>query len=139
MWGEIEAPLVGRLVGVEPLAERHEPALYAAARFREIFRWMNGDPAVDRQTFHRWLLDALASQEVPFCVLDRTTGAPIGSTRYLSIRPEHRGLEIGHTWLTPSAWRTGANVETKLLLLEHAFERLGCIRVEFKTDASKER
>src|SRR5207247_5421416 len=126
MWGEIEAPLVGRVVTVEPLTEQHEEGLYAAGRFREIFRWMNGDPAVDRETFHRWLRAALEGPEVPFCVLD-TSGRPIGSTRYLSIRPEHRGLEIGHTWLTPSAWRTGANVETKLLLLEHAFERLGCI------------
>ncbi|MEX2465183.1 MAG: GNAT family protein, partial [Gaiellaceae bacterium] len=53
--------------------------------------------------------------------------------------PEHRGLEIGHTWLASSAWGSGANVEAKLLLLGHAFERLGCIRVEFKTDARNER
>ena len=69
----------------------------------------------------------------------RRDGEPLGSTRYLSLRPEHRGLEIGWTWLTRSAWSTGANVEAKLLLLEHAFERLGCMRVEFKTDAQNER
>ena len=63
----------------------------------------------------------------------------IGSTRYLALRPEHRGVEIGWTWLEPAAWGTGANVEAKLLLLEHAFERLGCLRVEFKTDARNER
>jgi RimJ/RimL family protein N-acetyltransferase len=59
----------------------------------------------------------------------------VGSTRFLELRPEHRGLEIGWTWLTPSAWRTGANVEAKLLMMEHAFERMGCARAELKTDA----
>ena len=63
----------------------------------------------------------------------------VGSTRYLALRPEHRSVEIGWTWLTPEAWGTGANVEAKLLMLEHAFERLGCLRVELKTDARNER
>ena len=70
-----------------------------------------------------------------FAVLDAATGEPLGSTRYLALRPEHRGLEIGWTWLGPAAWRTGANAEAKLLLLQHAFDDLGCMRVEFKTDA----
>jgi RimJ/RimL family protein N-acetyltransferase len=63
----------------------------------------------------------------------------IGGTGYHALREAHRGLEIGGTWLEPSAWGTGANVEAKLLMLEHAFERLGCMRVEFKTDARNER
>ena len=62
-------------------------------------------------------------------------GREVGSTRYLNFVPEHRRVEIGWTWLRRSAWGTGANVETKLLLLEHAFERHGLQRVEFKTDA----
>jgi N-acetyltransferase len=53
----------------------------------------------------------------------------------MTLRAEHRGLEIGYTWLEPSMWRTGANVEAKLLMLTRAFEELGCMRVEFKTDA----
>jgi RimJ/RimL family protein N-acetyltransferase len=76
---------------------------------------------------------------VPFAVLEASSGRPIGSTSYLTLRPAHRGLEVGWTWLAPAAWGTGANVEAKLLLLEHAFERLGCMRVEFKTDARNER
>ena len=56
-----------------------------------------------------------------------------------SLAPEHRRLEIGNTWLNPSAWGTGANTEAKYLLLRHAFEELGCLRVEFKTDALNER
>ena len=67
------------------------------------------------------------------------SGTPIGSSRYLELRPEHGVLEIGWTWLAPTAWGTGANVEAKLLQLGHAFERLGARRVEFKTDALNER
>ncbi len=63
----------------------------------------------------------------------------VGSTRYLALRPEHRSLEIGWTWLTPEVWGTGVNIEAKLLMFEHAFERLGCLRVELKTDARNER
>jgi RimJ/RimL family protein N-acetyltransferase len=63
----------------------------------------------------------------------------IGGSAFVTLRPEHRGLEIGWTWLTPTAWETGANVEAKLLMLQHAFDRLGCMRVEFKTEARNER
>ena len=63
----------------------------------------------------------------------------VGSTRYLALRPEHRSLEIGWTWLTPEVWGSGVNIEAKLLMFEHAFERLGCLRVELKTDARNER
>jgi RimJ/RimL family protein N-acetyltransferase len=59
----------------------------------------------------------------------------IGSTSYMELRPEHRSVEIGSTWLTPAAWSTGANAEAKLLMLTHAFEHASCIRVELKTDA----
>ncbi|HET9460744.1 MAG TPA: GNAT family protein, partial [Gaiellaceae bacterium] len=63
----------------------------------------------------------------------------VGSTRFLALRPEHRSVEIGWTWLHPSAWGTGANVEAKLLQLRHAFESWGCRRVELKTDALNKR
>ncbi len=74
-----------------------------------------------------------------FATTDSASGRVLGSTRFGTLRPEHRSLEIGWTWLTPSAWGTGANVEAKLLMLEHAFERFGCRRVELKTDALNER
>jgi RimJ/RimL family protein N-acetyltransferase len=73
--------------------------------------------------------------EAPFVTIDRVGGEVLGSTRFLYLRPEHRGVEIGNTWLARSAWNRGANIEAKLLMLEHAFERCGCMRVEFKTDA----
>jgi N-acetyltransferase len=139
---KIASTLSGRIVVLEPLGRQHEPGLFAAAQDMDWSR-MPVDPSATPEQFRLWLDDALGQAErgeqVPFAVVAASTGAPIGSTRYLSLRPEHRGLEIGWTWLTRSAWSTGANVEAKLLLLEHAFERLGCMRVEFKTDAMNER
>ena len=89
--------------------------------------------------FERWFDTRLAvsehGDEWCFATISQATGRPIGSSSYLHVRPEHDGLEIGWTWLNPSAWRTGANVEAKLLMLGHAFDELGCMRVEFKTDA----
>jgi RimJ/RimL family protein N-acetyltransferase len=76
---------------------------------------------------------------VPFATLERAGGRVVGSTRFLTLRPEHAGVEIGHTWLRSELWGTGANVEAKLLMLEHAFDRCGCMRVELKTDARNER
>jgi RimJ/RimL family protein N-acetyltransferase len=66
-------------------------------------------------------------------------GDVVGSTRFLALRPEHGSVEIGWTWLHPSVWGTGANVEAKYLQLQHAFESWGCRRVELKTDALNER
>lgn len=83
------------------------------------------------------LAAAAAGTEIPLVSIGHK--GIIGSTRYLALRPEHRSVEIGWTWLQPSAWGTGANAEAKLLQLEHAFEKFGCRRVEFKTDALNER
>ena len=142
MWEGLAARLEGRVVTVEPLAAEHEPGLYAAAQDMD-WSFMPVDPTGGADQFHGWLEDALAlaerGEQQPFAVIDAHTGGAVGSTRYLSLRPEHRGLEIGWTWLTRRTWGSGANIETKLLLLTHAFERLGCMRVEFKTDAKNER
>ena len=66
-------------------------------------------------------------------------GRILGSSSFLNYRPEDDVVEIGYTWLNPAAWGTGANTEAKLLMMTHAFETLGCARVEFKTDARNER
>jgi RimJ/RimL family protein N-acetyltransferase len=142
MFENISLKMGGRFVMLEPLAPSHEEGLYQAAQDMD-WSLMPVDPSADEAQFRTWLDDALEhgarGEHVPFAVLAANTETPLGSTRYLSLRPEHRGLEIGWTWLTRPAWSTGANVEAKLLLLEHAFERLGCMRVEFKTDASNQR
>jgi len=133
---DIAEPLVGRLVSVEPFAQRHRDGLRAAAADDPtIFRYMSFVPG----EFDAWFDAALAHgpAEVPFVVV--VGGEPVGSTRYLAYEPEHRRVEIGWTWLRRSAWGTGVNTETKLLLLEHAFERAELHRVEFKTDIRNER
>ncbi len=143
MWENLTGVLEGEVVRLEPLAWRHEEGLFRAAGDEEIWRWMQYGATRGRGPFRRWLEDAIgrseAGTEGAFATLDARTGEPVGSTRYLALRPEHRGLEIGWTWLTPSRWKTGANVEAKLLMLEHAFGTLGCMRVELKTDRRNER
>jgi RimJ/RimL family protein N-acetyltransferase len=134
---------VGRLVVVEPLAPVHEPGMVAAAADSELFRWMPVDMASSPDAVRHWLETALenadAQREVPFAILDADSNQVLGSTRFLELRFEHLRVEIGWTWLTRPAWSTGANVETKLLLLGHAFEQAGCRRIEFKTDARNDR
>ena len=83
--------------------------------------------------------NAAAGTEVPFVTVERASGRPIGSSRYMNIVPEHRRLEIGWSWVATTWQRGGANREAKLLMLGHAFEALGCHRVEFKTDSLNER
>ena len=143
VWENLDRVLEGGVVRLEPLARRHEEGLYEVAEDERIWRWLPGDAPGSREEFRGWMEEALARSEAgsdaAFATVDVESGKPIGSTRFLALRPEHRGLEIGWTWLAPSAWSTGANVEAKLLMLEHAFERLGCMRVEFKTDARNER
>jgi RimJ/RimL family protein N-acetyltransferase len=140
VWERLAERLAGRVVVLEPLERRHAEGLRRAAAHPEIWTLFSIDASTD---FDQWLELALAQrergEEVPFTTLDARTGEAIGSTRFLALRPEHKSLEIGGTWLAPHAWRTGANVEAKLLQMTHAFETLGCVRVELKTDAHNER
>jgi len=135
VWDEIAAVLPGRLVTLEPLTREHVDGLRRAAADEQIWRLMVTTDV------ERWLADATAEHEagrrVQFVVL--RAGEAVGSTSYLSLAPEHLRLEIGNTWMNPSTWGTGANVEAKYLLLRHAFDTLGCRRVEFKTDARNDR
>jgi N-acetyltransferase len=142
MLEELAQRLEGERVVLEPLEPRHEDGLWAAAQDPRIWTWLSVRRPESREVFHGLFEEALAARRsgeaVPFATLDATSGAPIGSTRYLAVRPEHRVVEIGWTWLAPSHWSSGANVEAKYLMLRHAFD-LGCLRVEFKTDALNER
>jgi RimJ/RimL family protein N-acetyltransferase len=134
--------LEGRRVRLEPLAETHLADLQRVALDPEIWR-LTIAQVHDEASLRAWLETALrnraAGSELPFATVDRASGLAIGSTRFLSIVPEHRRLEIGWTWLGRAFQRTGANREAKLLQLSHAFEVLGANRVEFKTDSRNER
>ena len=133
--------LEGRIIRLEPLSEEHLDGLADVAFEPSIWQWTLARPT-DRAGLAGWLETALANAaagtEMPFATIDQVTGRPIGSTRFLSIVPEHRRLEIGWTWLGRAWQRTGANREAKLLLLGHAFDQLGANRVEFKTDSRNE-
>jgi N-acetyltransferase len=126
-----EGTLKGRIVQVEPIAERHRDGLREAAeREPQIHRYTN----MYSLGFERWFDQALAAEdEIPFVVC--ADGRPVGSTRYLNVDSFHRRTEIGWTWLERAQWGTGANIETKYLLLRNAFEDWDAMRVEFKTDA----
>jgi RimJ/RimL family protein N-acetyltransferase len=140
---DLRARLVGRLVVVEPLAAAHEDGLFEAAQDGDLFGWLPEDLGASRQGLRQWLQSSLeaaqSGREVPFTISVVQSGRIVGSTRFLEIRLEHLRVEIGWTWLAKSVWGTGINVETKLLLLTHAFEVAGCRRVEFKTDARNDR
>ncbi len=134
--------LEGRIVQLEPMSRDHLDGLLDVALDPSLWRWTIARPT-DRAGLEAWLETALANREagteLPFVTVERATGRPIGSSRYLNIALEHRRLEIGWTWVAPAWQRGGANREAKLLMLGHAFEALGCLRVEFKTDARNER
>jgi RimJ/RimL family protein N-acetyltransferase len=135
--------LPGRLVRMEPLGPQHLDGLWEAAQDERIWTWLPYRMPENRDRFAALIEEAFANRaagcEVPYATVDAGSGAPVGSTRYLNLRPEHRGLEIGWTWLSPAVWSAGRNAEAKLLMMRYAFEELGCMRVEFKTDARNER
>jgi RimJ/RimL family protein N-acetyltransferase len=134
--------LEGQFVRLEPLRLEHLDGLAEVAFDPALWEFTLARP-VDRAGLEAWLQTALdnaaAGTEMPFATVDRASGRPIGSTRYLNIVPEHRRFEIGWTWLATTAQRTGANREAKLLQLTHGFEGLAANRIEFKTDSLNER
>jgi RimJ/RimL family protein N-acetyltransferase len=134
--------LEGSRVRLEPLRADHLADLSLVAFDPLLWQWTIMGPQ-DEVGLRRWVESALANAEAgierPFATIDLASGRAIGSSRYLSIVPEHRRLEIGWTWVATSFQRTGVNREAKLLQLSHAFETLGANRVEFKTHAKNER
>jgi len=139
---DLTVRLEGELVVLEPLADSHGDELFEAAQAPETFQWL-AHIGRDRQYFDYWLeltlTNAAEGREGPFAIRRQADGRLVGSSRYMAVRPADRALEIGWTWFNPSAWRTGINLETKLLMLGRAFDDLECVRVEFKTDARNER
>lgn len=127
--------LRGEHVALEPLAAAHTDGLRAAVQDGELWRlWYTNTPPPD--TVEAYIDAALAMQAsahaLPFVVRD-AQGTIVGSTRYYDLDPAVPRLSIGYTWYSASVQRTGLNTEAKLLLLQHAFETLGCIAVAFET------
>lgn len=135
-------PLEGKLVRLEPLNLIHNEKLAQAGSDPALWRYMLYGNLSLPGAMEAWVQDILQRQaagtDLPFAVIHKPSGQIAGATRYLDIRPQDRGLEIGGTWYAPEFQRTGVNTECKYLLLRHAFETLGCIRVQFKTDIRNE-
>jgi RimJ/RimL family protein N-acetyltransferase len=126
---------------MEPMSRDHLDGLARVAFDPEIWRYVVTRP-VDRDGLEAWMASALDNAEngleLPFVTIERASGTPVGSSRYLNIVPEHLRLEIGWSWVARDRQRGGANREAKLLMMAHAFDTLGCNRVEFKTDSLNE-
>jgi RimJ/RimL family protein N-acetyltransferase len=130
--------LTGRVVRLEPLSLAHVPGLAEAGKDASIWEHMLYGDLTSEPAMRAWVELMLDWQkrgtDLPFAVIHLASGQAAGATRYLSIERQHRGLEIGGTWYGVAYQRTAVNTECKYLLLRHAFEDLGCIRVQFKTD-----
>ncbi len=129
--------LTGRLVRLEPLAEAHILDLVAVGLDERLWQYLSLGPIRTEPEMYDYVKTLLERRdkgfEFPFAVRLLTANKAIGVTRYMDIQREHHTLEIG-TWYGLAYQRTGVNTESKYLLLQHAFERLNCIRVTLKTD-----
>jgi N-acetyltransferase len=134
--------LEGRHVRLEPLSQAHHADLSAVGIGEELWRWIP-TPVRTPEEMSAYIQTALDEQargvSLPFALIEKASGRAIGCTRYGNIDRTHHRVEIGWTWVAPAWQRTAANTEAKYLLLRHAFEALGCIRVELKTDSLNER
>ena len=134
--------LTGHYVQLEPMLPAHRNFFVEVGLDEELWRWIP-DPVHSPEEMYAYVEAALQQQasgvSLPFTIVERASGTVIGSTRYANIERVHRRIEIGWTWVALPWQRTPANTECKYLLLRHAFETLGCIRVELKTDSLNEK
>jgi len=137
-----QVTLEGRHVRLEPLSQAHQPGLSAVGLEEELWRWIP-TPVRSPEDMSAYIATALEEQarsvSLPFALIEKASGKAIGSTRYGNIDRVHHRVEIGWTWVAPPWQRSAVNTEAKYLLLRHAFETLGCIRVELKTDSLNEK
>jgi RimJ/RimL family protein N-acetyltransferase len=130
--------LEGAHVRLEPLSLTHLGGLCAVGLDPELWKWIP-TPVRDREEMNAYVELALDEQRrglsMPFATVLKSEGRVIGSTRYANISLKDRRVEIGWTWIGKPWQRSAVNTEAKYLMLRHAFEILGCFRVEFKTDA----
>jgi RimJ/RimL family protein N-acetyltransferase len=143
---EIAGPvtLEGTVIRLEPIQHEHAGLFWDVAQndLEDIFRWIPYAMKT-REDFQRLIDKALAEQQrgesVAFATVERSSGRTVGSTRFMNIDRANRRVEIGSTWIAPAWQRTAVNTEAKYLMLRHAFEVWGCMRVELKTDALNEK
>jgi len=132
----IPITLTGKHVRIEPMTEAHIPALAEIGVGQGFWHFMLYGNMKTEADMRNWVLDILSrKQDIPFVVVHLASGRVAGATRYLNIMPNDLGLEIGGTWYGPEFQRTAVNTECKYLLLKYAFESLGAIRVQLKTDS----
>jgi N-acetyltransferase len=135
--------LTGKHVRLEPMTLDHAAALAEIGVGQNFWDFMLYGNMETPEDMRNWVLDMLSradkGTDLPFVAVHLASGRVAGATRYLNIMPGDRGLEIGGTWYGPAFQRTAVNTECKYLLLRHAFETLGCIRVQLKTDLRNER
>jgi RimJ/RimL family protein N-acetyltransferase len=135
--------LNGKYVRLEPMTEEHVPDLSLVGLDNSIWQHMLYGQMHSEADMRAWVRDILSraakGADLPFVAVHLESGRVAGATRYLDMRPAHRGLEIGGTWYGLEFQRTAVNTECKYLLLQYAFESLGCIRVQFKADQRNER
>lgn len=128
--------LEGPSIVLEPLTPEHAPLLWPKAGpdvFQYTLEWPRDESA---EAFEEWVNNMIsAPASLAYAILLKATGEAVGMTGYLEIRPAHRGLEIGRTWIAKAHQGSRINPESKYLLLRHAFEELGAVRVQFKTDS----
>ncbi len=134
--------LTGRQVRLEPLSPSHLDGLCAIGLDAPLWQWTT-NRIQDREEMRDYIETALDEQQrgvsLPFVTLLTATGQTVGSTRFANMDLKNRRVEIGWTWIGVPWQRTAVNTEAKYLMLCHAFETLGCQRVEFKTDALNSR
>ena len=135
--------LTGKHVRLEPMTEAHTAALAEIGVGQPFWHFMLYGDMNSTDDMRKWVQDihsrAEKGTDLPFVAIHLASGRVAGATRYLNVMPKDRGLEIGGTWYGPEFQRTSVNTECKYLLLRHAFETLGCIRVQLKTDSRNER
>ena len=134
--------LTGKYVRLEPMTVAHAPALAEIGVGQKFWDFMVYGKMETEEDMCGWVQEILSRAEkgtdVPFVAIHLASGRVAGATRYMNILPKDRGLEIGGTWYGLDFQRTPVNTECKYLLLRHAFETLGCIRVQLKTDLRNE-
>lgn len=128
---------------LRPLSIKHLKDFYQAGAFPELWRWSLPDKCTSMETTKSWLQYSQTmndkGEHVAFAIFDKKTNEFVGSTRFCSIKPEDRNIEIGFTFITPKYQRSYINTHAKYCLLKHAFEELKAIRVEFKTHEKNEK